>query len=335
MSFIKIHTQIKSRLASFGIDNFILGMLTVVFLAYLFPQWGAHNSPIPFRKISNIGVPLIFFFYGLKLSPENLRSGLKNVHLHFLVQISTFIIFPFIILIASWLFQPEASDMIWVGIFLLAALPSTVSSSVVMVSIAHGNIPAAIFNASISSLIGVLMTPIIMNFFMSTSQQGMDLTQVIIDLILQVIVPVGLGLFLHPYFKRMVERHIQLLKIFDQTIIIMIVYISFCESFLQGLFGKINSIELIILSVSMMLLFFVSYFSITKISRLMNFSKEDTITAAFCGSKKSLVHGTVMSSVLFKNNPSIGIILLPLMIYHTLQLIAASIIAEKLSKRKR
>ncbi|MCO5231023.1 MAG: bile acid:sodium symporter [Chitinophagales bacterium] len=333
MTINKFQNQIKNRLAAFGIDNFILSLFAVVLLAYIAPYWGTSDSPIPFKKISNIGVAMIFFFYGLKLSPEKLKAGLKNIPLHILVQTSTFIIFPTIVLIASWIFQPEPSDMIWVGIFLLAALPSTVSSSVVMVSIARGNIPAAIFNASISSLIGVFMTPIIMEFFMSTSNEGMDLSQVIFDLIIQVIVPVGLGLFLHPYFKKIVEKINQPLKVFDQSIIIMIVYISFCESFQQDLFSQIHFIEISILSLAMLTLFFASYFSITKISKLLKFSEEDTITAAFSGSKKSLVHGTVMSSVLFKGYTSLGVILMPLMIYHTLQLIVASILAKRLSER--
>lgn len=334
MSLKSMLKSVKTRLESFGIDNFILCLFAVVGVAYLFPEWGIESSPIPVKQISNIGVSLIFFFYGLKLSPDKLRTGLKNIPLHFLIQSSTFLLFPFIVWIASLFFRPASNDFIWIGIYFIAALPSTVSSSVVMVSIAKGNIPAAIFNASISSLVGVFMTPIIMGFFLSSTESGMDLTQIILDLVIQVIVPVSAGILLHPYLGKFVIKAGNSLKIFDQSIILLIVYRSFCSSFDQGLYDQIAANTLIIISIAMFLLFLAVYISINKICHLLNFSQEDAITAAFCGSKKSLVHGTVMSSVLFKGNTSVGVILLPMMIYHTIQLIASSIIAQKLGKRE-
>ncbi len=325
--------QFQKRLNNIGLDNFILALFAVVLLAYLFPQLGTESSFLPLKPISNIGVSLIFFFYGLKLSPDKLKAGLKNIPLHFLVQGSTFVLFPVIVWLTSLVFRPASDNLIWTGIFFIAALPSTVSSSVVMVSIAKGNIPAAIFNASISSLVGVFMTPLIMGFFLSATESGMDLTQIILDLIIQVIVPVGAGIILRPYLGKYVVKAGNSLRIFDQSIILLIVYRSFCSSFDQGLYEQIAVTTLITISTTMFILFLTVYFSINKISQLLNFSQEDTITAAFCGSKKSLVHGTVMSSVLFKGNTSVGVILLPMMIYHTIQLIASSLIAQKLGKR--
>lgn len=326
-------SSISKRLQSIGLDNFILALFCVVILAYIYPQGGLETSPIPLKKISNWGVSIIFFFYGLKLSPEKLKAGLKNIPLHFLIQSATFLLFPVIVWIAQCIFQPQANDQIWIGIFFIAALPSTVSSSVVMVSMAKGNIPAAIFNASISSLIGVFMTPIIMGIFMTTSGEGMDLYNVIIDLILQVIVPVTAGILLYPYFGKKFAKYAAQLKYFDQAVILMIVYQSFCTAFFEGLYQKMSAVQIVSIFVSMFLLFVGVYFLTTKISRLLKFNTEDTITAAFCGSKKSLVHGTVMSSVIFKGNPNVGVILLPLMVYHTIQLIASSIIAQRLGKR--
>ncbi|HUH72835.1 MAG TPA: bile acid:sodium symporter family protein [Chitinophagales bacterium] len=325
--------KISNFLKKIGLDNFILSLFAIVALAYFQPYWGTDASPLPLGFISNVGVSLIFFFYGLKLSPEKLKSGLRNIPLHFLIQGSTFVLFPFIVWMGKLLIQPSADDQIWVGIYFLAALPSTVSSSVVMVSMARGNIPAAIFNASISSLIGVFMTPIIMGLFLNATNAQLDLLQVIFDLILQVIVPVGAGILLYPYLGKIVSKFNNGLKIFDQTIIIIIVYQSFCVAFDQGLYQQISTLKLIEISVIMLALFGFLFFLISKICQLLNFSIEDRITAAFCGSKKSLVHGTVMSNVIFKGNPNAGIILLPLMIYHTLQLIAASVIAQKLGSR--
>lgn len=326
--------SISNFLKKIGLDNFILSLFAIVVLAYIQPYWGTDASPLPLGFISTTGVSVIFFFYGLKLSPEKLKSGLRNIPLHFLIQGSTFILFPVIVWIGKLLIHPSDDDQIWVGIYFLAALPSTVSSSVVMVSMARGNIPAAIFNASISSLVGVFMTPVIMGFFLSATSAQLDLVQVIFDLILQVLVPVGAGILLYPYLGKFVARFSNGLKLFDQSIILIIVYQSFCSAFDQGLYQQMSTLKLVEISAIMLVLFLFLFFIITKVCHLLNFSIEDRITAAFCGSKKSLVHGTVMSNVIFKGNPNVGIILLPLMIYHTLQLIAASIIAQRLGARE-
>jgi len=325
--------QLRNKLAAFGLDGFILGLITAVVIAYLKPGLGSETSPLPLKAITTYGVIVIFFFYGLKLSPDKLRSGLSNIQLHVLIQSATFLLFPLVVWAAYLLAAPEQGNLIWTGVFFVAALPSTVSTSVVMVSVAGGNIPAAIFNASISSLIGVIMTPLWMGIFLQSSDARLDTVQVIIDLVLQVILPVGLGILLNPVLGKYVAKSSNRLRIFDQTIILLIVFMSFCHSFEQDLYSKIPVSRLLLIALGMLILFTGIYYLIRLISRSLGFSQADQITACFCGSKKSLVHGTVMSSVLFKGHPSVGVILLPLMMYHTFQLIAASIIAQKMSKR--
>ncbi|AMM52984.1 membrane protein [Rufibacter sp. DG15C] len=323
-----------SFLKKIGLDGFLIGILLAIFLAYLHPDLGAEEGPLPIGEITTYGVSLIFFFYGLRLSPTKLRAGLKDWRLHLVVQAGTFLLFPLIVYAAYLLFPDIENPMLWVGIFYVAALPSTVSSSVVMVSIAGGNIPSAIFNASISSLIGVFMTPFWMSLFMSTSAAGeMDLTQIILKLLLQVVLPVTVGILLHHRFGAFAEKHKARLKLFDQSIILLIVYSSFCDSFAQNLFESLSTWHLILLGLAMVSLFFVVFGLLQGLSRLLGFHRENTITAVFCGSKKSLVHGTVMSKVIFPGAASLGIILLPLMLYHALQLVIASILAQRLARQ--
>ena len=225
------------------------------------------------------------------------------------------------------------NDLIWLGIFFLACLPSTVSSSVVMVSIARGNIPAAIFNASISTLIGVFITPLWMGIFMNSSTQSLDLLPIILKLTLQVLLPVILGILLHSKWGAFAERHRKQLRYFDQSIILLIVFTAFCESFAQRMFQGYSLLFLILLGVALCVLFYLVYGIIYLTSKLLKFNREDKITVMFCGSKKSLVHGTVMSKILFAHSPYIGIILLPIMMYHALQLIMVSIIAQRMARK--
>lgn len=314
-----------------GLDGFVLALIGMIVLASVWQAPGIQKGLFSLSSIANFGVSLIFFFYGLRLNPQKLKEGLNNWRLHIIVQLTTFVLFPLLILVLITLLG-TSKEILWLGIFYLASLPSTVSSSVVMVSIAQGNIPAAIFNASVSSLIGVFITPLWMGLFLSTSGGSYDLGPIIGKLILQVLFPVVLGMLLNHKLGAFAEKHKKVLRYSDQTVILLIVYTSFCESFANHMFSGFSVLILVLLGLSMVLLFFAVFFIVMYITRLMHFNREDTITTVFCGSKKSLVHGTVMSKVLFPGSHNVGIVLLPLMMYHALQLVSASMIAQRWAK---
>jgi sodium/bile acid cotransporter 7 len=317
-----------------GLDSFVLALIGMIGLAYVWPEGGTGEGPFSLSELTSYGVSLIFFFYGLRLNLQKLREGLSNWRMHLLVQFSTFVLFPLLVLALMTIFQQEDSHLLWLGVFFLASLPSTVSSSVVMVSIAEGNIPAAIFNASISSIIGVFITPLWMGLVLSSTSAGFELGDIIGKLVLQVLLPVVAGVMLHGRLGNFAARYRQQLRYFDQLVILLIVYSSFSESFARKMFSDFSVLDIFLLAAGMMGLFFLIYGLITLLCRFLGFNREDRITVVFCGSKKSLVHGTVMSKVLFGES-IIGIVLLPIMLYHALQIAAASMIAQKEAKEKR
>lgn len=327
--------RLVALLGRVGIDWFLLGLILAVVLAYLRPGIGSDASPVPWDRLLTFGVALVFFFYGLRLSPESLRTGMRNWRLHLLVQASTFLLFPLIGLAMHPLFGADApSQTLWSSIFYLCVVPSTVSTSVVMVSVGGGNLPAAIFNASISSLIGLIMTPLWVSMVLHTGAAGgTQLGPMVLDLVLQVVLPVGLGLLLHHRFGTWAEARKGQLRKFDQCIILVLVYTSFCESFARNAFQGFSWTDLLGLAGGMVALFVAMLGLITAISRLLGFAAEDQITAVFCGSKKSLVHGSVLAKILFAGSVASGTLLLPLMLYHALQIILASIIAQRVGQR--
>lgn len=327
-------TSFRSFLTRAGLDWFILALLGMIGLAKLWPEPGIQKGLVSLSSLATYGVSLIFFFYGLKLNFSQLQEGLRNYRLHLVIHLTTFVVFPIVVLTARSLFMTTDTELLWLGIFYVAALPSTVSSSVVMVSIAGGNIPAAIFNASISSLIGVFVTPLWMSFLVADTTGQYDLTGVIGKLTLQVILPVVLGLLLNQRLGWFAARQKLALRYFDQITILLIVYTAFCESFALRSFEKISVRDLLWLAALMLGLFFLIFGLITLICRLLNFNRGDRITALFCGSKKSLVQGSVMANVLFPGSIA-GVVLLPIMIYHALQLIVASILAQGMAHRQR
>ncbi len=307
------------------IDTFIVFLLAALGISAIVPRSFVLNWYNDIEVVCNVGITLIFFLYGLKMNKDDIKKGLSNYKLHLLVQASTFILFPLI----AWAMKPLFNELnlsdFWIGFLFLAALPSTVSSSVVMVSIAKGNIPAAIFNASLSGLIGVIVTPIWMNI----GNHNGDLLGTLAHLSLTILLPVVLGLLLNNQLGKWVQRYKKQLGTFDKSIILLIVFNSFSEAFSSGFFAQfsLESIGMVALLVTCIL--FLAYFVIWLIARAWQFSIADQITACFCGSKKSLIHGSVMVQSLFKGSPSQALILLPIMIYHSIQLIIISFIAQR------
>lgn len=319
-------------LAKVGINGFFFCLIGMIVLAYFFPTLGTEHSSLHLPQVAEYGVSLIFFFYGLKLNPEKLKAGLSNWRIHLVIQLTTFVLFPLIVLVIGYAFSIETSSLFWVGVFYLAVLPSTVSSSVVMVAIAGGNLPAAIFNASISSIIGIFITPLWMSGLLKQQDANFDISHVIVRLCLEVLLPVVFGYFLHQRLGKWAERYNSTLRMFDQGVILLIVYTSFCESFASNMFSSHSATEIIQLSFWMLLFFLVVFGIINLISRWLQFNRPDRITVLFCGSKKSLVQGAVMGKVLFPNPVILGVVLLPLMIYHALQLMVGSMIAQKMGR---
>lgn len=325
--------KLKATLAKVGINGFFFALILMVFFAYFFPHLGEDDGVLPLSEITDIGVFLIFFFYGVKLSPAQLRTGLSNYKLHLLIQGSTFVIFPLLILAVHTL-TGAGSSYLWLGVFYLAALPSTVSSSVVMVSIAGGNLPAAIFNASVSSLIGILITPLWMGLFLDVADAGIDLTSTVIKLSSQILLPVILGFLFHRRLGEQVYKNQKKLKNFDQAIILLIVFTAFAESFAKKMFEGNSFADFVWISLAMAGLFILMMAVMWGISKWLGFDQADTVTVLFCGSKKSLVQGAVMGKVLFPDPLIFGTVLLPLMIYHSLQLLMGSAIAERFAAKK-
>ncbi|MCH7411939.1 bile acid:sodium symporter [Belliella sp. R4-6] len=325
-------SKIFSTLKKVGLNTFFFLLIGVIFLAKAFPEWGTDASPIPLDMITGIGITLIFFFYGVKLNPKKLIAELSNWKLHLVVQSTTFLIFPLVILIlyAIW---GEENSYLWLGTFYLAALPSTVSSSVVMVSLAGGNLPAAIFNASISSIVGIFITPVWMELMLPESPVDFELLDTFIKLGIQVLLPLILGLLLHKYLNVYVVKYSKALKNFDQFIILLIVFSAFAESFEERMFEGKTASELVYLGFLMLLFFLGMMVLMHLISKALKFSDPDRITVLFCGSKKSLVQGAVMGRVMFPDPIIFGVILLPLMIYHALQLMVGSAIAQAIGEK--
>ncbi|MDR2346483.1 MAG: bile acid:sodium symporter [Planctomycetaceae bacterium] len=313
-------------------NNMLCFLFLMIFLAYMTPQVGSYHI---MGYISSIGFFITFFFYGVSMSPSIFWNGISNWRLHLLVISSTFLIFPIVVLILRHFFETEFTNEIWLGIFYISVLPSTISSSVVMVSIAGGNIPAAIFNASISGVIGVFITPIWMGIFIANmiGEDKFSVFSSICDLLIIIVLPLCLGMYFNKRWGELLAKNRKFLRLFDQSVILLLVYTAFSKSFMSNAFDGFVISQLLVLCVGIIILFFCVYMITLIFCKIMGFNVADTITALFCGSKKSLAHGIAMSKIIFAELPSVGIILLPIMLYHAIQLLIVSIIAKRFADK--
>lgn len=220
MNLIKI-------LGRYGLDTFLLLLFLAVALAGVWPELGKTDGLVHLEYYTNYGVSVVFLLYGLTLSWDRLRAGMLNWRLHLVVLSGTFIIYPALVWGAGALAGSLIGNDLKLGFFYLAASPSTISSSVAMTSIARGNVAGAIFNASLSSLIGVFATPLWVNWYLAQTGQALELGKVIFKIVLLVVVPIVAGQVLRPLIGEWVSRQRLLVKILDRGTILAIVLNSF------------------------------------------------------------------------------------------------------------
>jgi len=309
-------------------DWFLLGMLVATLLAYFIPSFGATGGGMHAEIVINVGVFLVFFLHGVNLSSEQIKHGLKNWKLHIMVQLFTFLVFPVLWVISNKLLGSHVPALLMLGFLYLCALPSTISSSVALTGSAGGNVPAAILNASMSSVFGIFMTPWLVSLVVGTGSGGIDLGSTLLDLCIMLLLPLVLGQLLRPLFGKFFARHKKYTNLIDKIVILLLVYAAFCNSMVSGMWQTQGDTVILIAFIGSAVLLAVILLMTTSTAKLLKFNHADRVAAVFCASKKSLAAGAPMAALIFGDNPGLGLILLPIMIYHPLQLIVCSVMAE-------
>jgi solute carrier family 10 (sodium/bile acid cotransporter), member 7 len=320
-------------LMKFKIDWFLAGMVAAVALAWLFPGPGAQGGAMHPELVTKLGVALIFFLHGVSLSFAAMKAGTLQWKLHLVVQGCTFLFFPLLGLVLLKLVGNSMSPDLKLGFFYLCALPSTVSSSVAMTSAARGNVPAAVFNATLSSLLGVFLTPLWMGWMLRGVNHPVPMVSVIEDLLQWLVLPLVIGQICRPWLGNWVSRHRKGVHLADRLTILLLVYTSFCDSMKWGVWTKHGPGTVMAALVGTTLLFWIVILAVGAASDYLGLSFEDKITAVFCGSKKTLASGIPMAQLIFGSHPGISLILIPIMIYHPLQLVICGAIAGRWARR--
>ena len=314
-------------------DNFTLALLTTVALASLLPASGAVAHF--FENLTVAAVALLFFLHGAKLSRDAIVAGLGHWRLHLVVVGATFVLFPLLGWALKPVLLPLVTPELYVGVIYLCVLPATVQSAIAFTAMARGNMPAAICSASASTLLGIVITPLLVGLLMPEANGASahhDTLQNIGRITLQLFVPFVAGHLMRPWIGGFVKRHAPVLKFVDQGSILLVVYTAFSAAVVEGLWSQLPLPALAGLLVVCAVLLALALVSTTWLARRLGFSKEDEITIVFCGSKKSLASGVPMAKVLFASH-TVGAIVLPLMVFHQMQLMVCAVLAQRYARR--
>ncbi|WP_118913745.1 bile acid:sodium symporter family protein [Mycobacterium shigaense] len=312
------------------LDVFLLALAATVALAALLP---AHGRAAEIVSIAaKTAIALLFFLYGARLSPQQAWHGVRQWRLHLLVLSTTFVIFPVLGLAARILVPSVMTADLYNGLLFLCLVPSTVQSSIAFTSIARGNVSAAIVSASLSNILGVVLTPLLVVLLMNTSGGVHVDATAIRDIVLQLVLPFGTGQLLRPVLGGLIARYAAVLKVVDRGSILLVVYTAFSMGVVEGIWAGVEVRQLLLVALVAAALLAVVLTATTVIGRLGRLDRGDAVVLLFCGSKKSLASGLPMALVFFPA-ATVGLTMLPLMIFHQIQLVVCAMIASRLARQ--
>ena len=306
-------------------DTFTMLLVGMVILASFLPIQG--EAAHIFGIATNLAIALLFFLHGARLSRETVIAGATHWRLHLTILAATFVLFPLLGLLINLTLPSLLTPALAAGVLFLCVLPSTVQSSIAFTSIGGGNIPAAVCAASASNIFGIFLTPLLV-WLLFGVQGGGNSGSAVWTIVLQLLLPFTLGQIIQPFVGGFIRRHRKVLGLVDRGSILMVVYLAFSEAVATGLWHQFSAAALITMVVVDIALLAFVLVTTTWTSRRLGFSREDEIAIVFCGSKKSLASGVPMANVIFAGQ-NIGAIVLPLMLFHQIQLMACAVLARR------
>jgi sodium/bile acid cotransporter 7 len=310
-------------------DRYVLAILGMVLLASVLPVRGVAAADL--ALVTKLVIALLFFLHGAKLSREAVVAGLTHWRLHLVILAATFALFPLLGLAAARLPSMILPPTLATGVVFLCCLPSTVQSSIAFTSVARGNVAAAVCAASASNLFGIFITPVLAALMLGVRGAGSPLAEAE-AIALQLLAPFAAGQIARIWIAGWMKRHAKLVGLVDRGSILLVVYGAFSAAVVQGIWHEVSVAQILLLLVVCGALL-AAVLAITALAaRRLGFDAADEVAIVFCGSKKSLATGVPMAGILFPP-ASVGLVVLPVMLFHQLQLMACALIAQRYAAR--
>ena len=323
------------RVGRFNVDGFLVALGGAIAAAALDPALGASGGPLQVDRLAGGAIVVVFFLHGVRLPLESLTGGARELRLHLLIQGTTWLLFPALGLLGLALGGRWLPAGLGLGFFFLCAVSSTITSSVALTAVAGGNVPGALFNATLSAVLGVVLTPLLAGLVADASQLGGSLASAVGAVALKLLLPLALGQLARPLLTGVLDRHRDATGLVDRGSVVLIVYGAFCDSIGAGVWTVRSLGAVLLVAVLAALLFATVALLIRFAARALRLARAEEIAALFCGTQKSLINGLSTAKVLFGGSAALGLIVLPLMIYHQLQLTLGALIARRYLAQRR
>ena len=311
------------------IDRFLVALLAVVLIASVAPVRGVAVHYL--SVLTSIAIALLFFLHGARLSRRAVLEGIGAWRVHLAVLVATFVVFPILGLFAQRLADIWLPSAIGAGVLLLCLMPSTVQSSIAFTAMGKGNVPAAICSAALSNVLGVVVTPLLVSVLFA--RHGGDFSGGILKITAQLLIPFVAGHLMRPLLVNVLDRDKVLLARFDRGVILLVVYTAFSAAVVEGLWHRYSLGNLAWTAAIAAAILALALLGTTAGARLLRFSLPDEVAIVFCGSKKSLASGVPIAGALFPA-ALVGPMILPLMLFHQMQLMACAVLADRYAKRQ-
>jgi sodium/bile acid cotransporter 7 len=316
---------LPAQLKRFGLDAYFFLLLSVVALASLVPARGMSAEIV--AKVAFFGVALLFFLYGAKLDPRAIAAGITNWRLQSLIAGCTYLAFPLVGVTLAAIVAPFAPPEVSIGIVFLAILPSTVQSSIAFTGMARANVPGAVCAATLSNLAGVVLTPLLAAWLLQSDTGGFSL-DTMKNIAIQILLPFMLGQLARPKIGKWITAHKRVTLFVDRGAILLIVYSAFSAGVVSGIWQSVGAPVLLVIVAANAVMLVILLVGSMAAGKAMGLPREDCLAALFCGSTKSLATGLPIANILFAGQ-ALSLIVLPLMLFHQMQLLTCAIIAQR------
>jgi sodium/bile acid cotransporter 7 len=311
------------------LDPFLAMIMLAVALASLLPLRGAAVAPM--GLFTDIAIGTLFFLHGAKLSRQAIVAGMTAWRIHLAVMIATFVMFPLFGLAARWISDQALNPAIGAGLLLLCLMPSTIQSSIAFTAAARGNVAAAVCSAAASNLLGIVVTPMLVALLLANATGGLS-WDAVFKIGSQLLLPFILGHMLRPLLLPLLDRWKSLLTGYDRAVIILVVYVAFSAAVVDGIWTRYSATDLAWTLFAVAIILAAALIVTTLAARALGFATADEIVIVFCGSKKSLASGVPIAGALFPP-AAVGPMILPLMLFHQIQLMACAVLAQRYARR--
>ncbi len=309
-------------------DTFILLLIATIVLASMLPARGRALDAV--SAVSNVAIFALFFFHGLRLAHSAVWDGVRHWRLQLAVLAFTFGVLPVMGLAASSLMPDLLSPGLWLGVLFLCALPSTVQAAISSSSLAGGNVAASVIAAALSNLSAVILTPLIFAAIAQVGGEGVG-AGAVGKVALLLLLPFALGQIARTWLAAWADRHKVWIGRMDKLTIILAVYVAFSAAVNEGLWNQLSGLELAVLCTFITALLCAAMVGSWALGGILGLKRADRITLFYSGAHKSLATGAPMARILFPGAEA-GLIIIPLLIYHQLQLIISAWIAARLNR---